>query len=52
MDSIALEEQLDIIRRLAERGLNAAHNDPQNYWATDVFQAILDEVATTKTYLD
>lgn len=56
MDKVALKEQIEIIRRLAERGLSAAHDSesPKDLLdsAIDTFQAILDEVATTKTYLD
>ncbi len=57
MDKIALEEQLEIIRRIAERGLGAAHDSESPHHsfhnsAIDLFQHILDEIEVAKLFLE
>jgi len=53
MDKIALQEQLEILRRSAERGLSHAISfDSPDDGFVDCFQHLLDEIAVTKTYLE
>jgi hypothetical protein len=55
MDIIAAKSQLDILRRIAERGLSASvpmNTDIGYPEMVDVFQHMLDEIAVTVVYLE
>lgn len=41
-----MEEQLEILRRIAERGLKKAQREQSQY--VDLFQHLLDEIFLTK----
>ena len=52
-DLVTVREQLDIIRRIGERGLSHAISfDSPDDGFVDLFQHILDEVAVTKTLFE
>ena len=42
------EERLEIIRRIAERGMKLAHQNPKNNEFIDIFQHLLDELERIK----
>jgi hypothetical protein len=45
MDS-HVQEQIEVLRRIAERGLNLAHKIDTRF--VDIFQHMLDEIERTK----
>lgn len=46
LSSGELDEQLDILRRIGERGMSLAHKIDSNF--VDIFQHLLDEIERTK----
>lgn len=44
-----IEEQIDILRRITERGLRVAQEENSKY--IDVFQHLLDEIERLKYYI-
>jgi hypothetical protein len=52
MDIVSVKSQIDILRRVAERGLSYAisFDDPDSGFV-DLFQHILDEIAVLKVYI-